>query len=162
MVRFIKSIFSYPPALAVIRWFDTEADIETSPTGYTKKVDWLRIVPLIILHLMCLGVVWVGWSWTAVIVAVLLYIVRMFAITGFYHRYFSHKAHIQNPSFLAVYLWGFGQCVGPARSPLVGRPSSPSSPLYGPGAGCPFPQSSWILVEPHRLVDLEGEFPDRI
>ena len=96
MVRFLKSIFSSPPALAVIRWFDTEADIETTPAAYTKKVDWLRIVPLIILHLMCLGVVWVGWSWTAVIVALLLYIVRMFAITGFYHRYFSHKAFKTN------------------------------------------------------------------
>ena len=96
MARFLNSILSFPPALAVIRWFDTEADIETSPTGDIKKVDWLRIVPLITLHLMCLGVIWVGWSWTAVMVALLLYIIRMFAITGFYHRYFSHKAFKTN------------------------------------------------------------------
>lgn len=32
-----------------------------------------------------------GWSWTAVGVAAVLYFVRMFAITGFYHRYFSHR-----------------------------------------------------------------------
>jgi len=42
---------------------------------------------------MCLGVFWVGWSWAAVVVATLLYLIRMFAITGFYHRYFSHKAY---------------------------------------------------------------------
>jgi stearoyl-CoA desaturase (delta-9 desaturase) len=45
----------------------------------------------VILHLGCLGVIWTGWSWTAVALAVALYGIRMFAITGFYHRYFSHR-----------------------------------------------------------------------
>ena len=54
-------------------------------------VDWLRGIPLIIVHLLCLGVFIVGWSWTAVGVAAAFYFVRMFAITGWYHRYFSHR-----------------------------------------------------------------------
>jgi len=83
---------------SVLRWFDSEANIEAIPATGQKKVDLLRIVPLIVLHLMCLGVFWVGWSWTAVGVAALLYFVRMFAITGFYHRYFSHKA-FKTPRF---------------------------------------------------------------
>ena len=87
---------SSPPVLAIIRWFDTEADIGAIPAGESKKVDWLRIVPLLFMHLMCLAVIWVGWSWTAVITALVLYLVRMFAITGFYHRYFSHKAFKSN------------------------------------------------------------------
>lgn len=41
---------------------------------------------------MCLGVFVVGWSWSALAVAGVLYAIRMFAITGFYHRYFSHRA----------------------------------------------------------------------
>jgi stearoyl-CoA desaturase (delta-9 desaturase) len=44
------------------------------------------------MHVGCLGVIWVGWSATAVVVAVLLYILRAFALTAFYHRYFSHRA----------------------------------------------------------------------
>ncbi len=44
------------------------------------------------LHLGCLGVIWVGWSPFAVAFAVGLYLVRMFAITGFFHRYFSHRS----------------------------------------------------------------------
>jgi stearoyl-CoA desaturase (delta-9 desaturase) len=40
---------------------------------------------------MCLAVFWVGWSWTAVAVAAGFYVLRMFAITGWYHRYFSHR-----------------------------------------------------------------------
>jgi len=67
-------------------------------TGQTeeKSVDWLRVLPFVFLHLMCLTVIWVGWSWTAVAVAFVLYVVRMFAITGFYHRYFSHKTFATN------------------------------------------------------------------
>ncbi len=43
------------------------------------------------MHLLVLLVFVVGWSPVAVIVAALLYFIRMFAITGFYHRYFSHR-----------------------------------------------------------------------
>lgn len=55
------------------------------------RVDWLRTLPFLALHLACLAVFWVGVSPIAVAVAVALYAVRMFAITGFYHRYFSHR-----------------------------------------------------------------------
>jgi len=43
------------------------------------------------LHLAVFSVFWVGWSPVAVATAFLLYAIRMFAITGFYHRYFSHR-----------------------------------------------------------------------
>jgi stearoyl-CoA desaturase (delta-9 desaturase) len=55
-------------------------------------IDWIRSIPFFLLHLTCFAVIWVGWSWTAVLVAVSLYFLRMFAITGFYHRYFSHRS----------------------------------------------------------------------
>ena len=38
-------------------------------------------------------VIWSGWSWFAVAVCAFLYIIRMFAITGGYHRYFSHRSY---------------------------------------------------------------------
>ena len=78
--------------VSIVRWFDSEAMVSDIPVEDQKKVDWFRIIPLIFLHTACIGVVWVGWSWTAILVALGLYLVRMFAITGFYHRYFSHKA----------------------------------------------------------------------
>lgn len=56
------------------------------------KVDLKRSLSFVFIHIGCLGVIWVGWSWTAVIAAVILYAIRMFAITAFYHRYFSHKS----------------------------------------------------------------------
>ena len=57
-----------------------------------EKMEFGRAVPFIILHLGCFGLIWVGWSPAAVIVAVALYFIRMFAVTGLYHRYFCHKA----------------------------------------------------------------------
>ena len=78
------------------RWFDTDVTAEQHSSADVKKVDWLRIIPFILMHLMCLGVIWVGWSWFAVLTAVGLYFIRMFAITGFYHRYFSHNAFKTN------------------------------------------------------------------
>ena len=68
-------------------WFDNSA-ITLSDE---RRVDWLRVIPFIAMHLICLAVFWVGWSWQAVAVAVGLWAVRMFAVTGFYHRYFSHR-----------------------------------------------------------------------
>jgi stearoyl-CoA desaturase (delta-9 desaturase) len=55
-------------------------------------IDWLRVAPFVAMHLGCLAVFWVGWSPLALAVAIVLYVVRVFALTGFYHRYFSHRA----------------------------------------------------------------------
>ena len=54
--------------------------------------DFPRMVPYLFLHAGCLLVLLTGWSWFAVGVAALLYVVRMFGVTAFYHRYFSHRA----------------------------------------------------------------------
>ncbi len=44
-------------------------------------------------HLACISALWVGVSWVAVAVCFALYVIRMFAITGVYHRYFSHRSY---------------------------------------------------------------------
>ena len=72
-------------------WFDSTR-VKTLPGNDARRVDWLRVVPFIAMHVACLGIIWVGWSPFAVGTAVALYMIRMFAITGFYHRYFSHRS----------------------------------------------------------------------
>ena len=62
------------------------------PADGRGRVEWLRCLPFVALHVAALSVFWTGWSPVAVGVAVGLYLLRMFAITGFYHRYFSHRA----------------------------------------------------------------------
>lgn len=96
-----------------IRWFDSEA----APINESsKKIDWLRVIPFVSIHLGCICVVWVGWSPFALIFAVLLYIIRMFAITGFYHRYFSHKAF--STSRIAQFLFALIGATAVQRGPL--------------------------------------------
>ena len=90
----------------VADWLDADRLAGTFAAG-DATIDWVRTVPYIGVHLACLGVVWVGWSWTAVAAAVALYLARMFAITGFYHRYFSHKSFKTSRAFQFVMaVWG--------------------------------------------------------
>jgi len=80
---------------SVIRWFDS--GYHSAEHGNVEDhVDLARCISMIILHIGCLGVIWVGWSWFAVTIAVLLYFARMFAVTGFLHRYFSHRTFKTN------------------------------------------------------------------
>ena len=103
--------------LSLWRWFDADASADQIVDVDAKKVDWFRILPFVIMHLMCLGVIWVGWSWFAFVTAGMLYVIRMFAITGFYHRYFSHK------SFKTNRFWQF--CFA-----VLGNSSAQRGPLW--------------------------------
>lgn len=79
-------------ALALRRWVDSGAG-EAGPAPVTGRlIDWPRVLPFVLIHAGCLAVVWVDASVTSVAVAIALFGVRMFAITAFYHRYFSHRA----------------------------------------------------------------------
>jgi stearoyl-CoA desaturase (delta-9 desaturase) len=75
------------------QWFDSDYFPEGADAVRAKpdRFEFRRCLPFLFTHLGCLGVLWVGWSWTAVGVAAALYVVRMFAVTGFYHRYFAHR-----------------------------------------------------------------------
>jgi len=75
-------------ARALHAWFDSSARTDSIRPG----IDWLRVTPFVAMHLGCLAALWTGVSATAIVVAIALYALRMFAITGFYHRYFAHKA----------------------------------------------------------------------
>ena len=80
---------------AVSQWVDSDV----CPGGAEKmraesdRVDWVRVMPFVFLHLGCAGIIWVGASSFAVWAAVALYFIRMFAVTGIHHRYFSHKTY---------------------------------------------------------------------
>ena len=52
---------------SIMSWFDNEA--HPQPVAGDKGIDWARVLPFIALHLGCLGVIWVGISTAAVMVA---------------------------------------------------------------------------------------------
>jgi stearoyl-CoA desaturase (delta-9 desaturase) len=99
-IKDLKGRRTRPAALA--RWFDTGATAATETGAGDDRIEWLRCAPFVVIHLLCFAVILVGFSQTALGVAVGLYLVRMFAITGFYHRYFSHRAFKTSRAFQFV------------------------------------------------------------
>ena len=65
------------------------------PAGWAQRLaryEWGRVASFSLIHVACIGVLWVGTSPIALWTMVALYVIRMFSITGFYHRYFSHRS----------------------------------------------------------------------
>lgn len=69
--------------------------------------DW-RSLPFVLMHVGAVVLpFFTPFSWKLVALAVGLYLVRMFAMTGFYHRYFSHRTFKTSRAFQFVMaLWG--------------------------------------------------------
>jgi len=58
-----------------------------------RNYNLLGAVPFIAIHLCALGVFWTGFTTQAVVCGVVLFVVRIFAVTGGYHRYFAHRTY---------------------------------------------------------------------
>jgi len=92
---------------AFCQFFDGSAAVKEIELPGPKKVEWLRNLPYFAMHAACLFVFLVGFSWVALGICIGLYFARMFAITGFYHRYFSHKTFKTSRAFQFVMaVWG--------------------------------------------------------
>lgn len=98
----------------LVAWFDSAAVKPESSHGH--HIEFLRILPFIGLHIACFAVIWVGFSRIAIAVAITMYLLRMFAITAFYHRYFAHKAF--KTSRTAQGLFAFLGATAAQRGPL--------------------------------------------
>jgi stearoyl-CoA desaturase (Delta-9 desaturase) len=57
------------------------------------------LVPFLTVHICCVAAIWTGVTWQAIAIGVVLYWLRMFAVTGGYHRYFSHRAYATSRVF---------------------------------------------------------------
>jgi stearoyl-CoA desaturase (Delta-9 desaturase) len=49
-------------------------------------------IVFVLIHIGCFAALWTGVTWRAVLLAIALYFVRIFAIGAGYHRYFAHRA----------------------------------------------------------------------
>jgi stearoyl-CoA desaturase (delta-9 desaturase) len=105
-------------ASAFVRLIDSDYFPEGAEAvrNLPERMELGRAIPFIILHLGCLGLIWVGWSPVAVAVAVALYFIRMFAVTALYHRYFCHRAF--KTSRAVQFLFGLLGLTAVQRGPL--------------------------------------------
>jgi len=69
-----------------------DVSVPTTSAGFHDDIIYPDAVPFVFVHLACFGAFWTGVSWPMIGLCFGLYLVRMFAITGGYHRYFSHRS----------------------------------------------------------------------
>ena len=93
-----------------------------TPTSRRAQEPVLRSIlkpsswPFHFVHVAALLVFFVPFSWSYVAVAAALYFIRMFGITGGYHRYFSHRTFRTSRAFQFVLAW-LG-CMSVQKGPL--------------------------------------------
>ncbi len=92
-----------------------ETTTEASHVG--AKYDWIGSIPFFMVHFASIGVLFVSFSWWAVALCIGLLFVRIFAITGGYHRYFAHKTF--KTSRFVQFLFGY-----------IGNASAQLGPLW--------------------------------
>lgn len=145
-----------------VRWFDSsQTKVSTDPAD-AYRVDWVRVLPFVALHVACVLVVWAGFSWIALAVALALYAVRMFGITAFYHRYLSHRAYRlgRGTQFVFALLGAAAAQRGPLwwaahhrnHHRVSDGPDDPHSPLR---AGFWWSHAGWFLARVHFKTRLE-------
>lgn len=69
---------------------------------YHDDIIYPDAVPFVLVHIACLGAIWTGVSWEMLALCAGLYVLRMFAITAGYHRYFSHRSFKTSRAFQFV------------------------------------------------------------
>ena len=64
------------------------------PARHADEPDIIypAVIPFALVHLACFAVIWTGFQASDLMLCGVLYAIRMFAITGGYHRYFSHRS----------------------------------------------------------------------
>ena len=66
---------------------------------FHEDIIYPENTPFILVHLACFAALWTGVTRGALITCAVLYVVRMFGVTGGYHRYFSHRSFKTSRAF---------------------------------------------------------------
>ena len=72
------------------------------PDDAHDDIIYPSAIPFVLVHLACFAAIWSGVTWQAVVIGVVLYWVRIFAIGAGYHRYFAHRAYSTSRAFQFV------------------------------------------------------------
>ena len=81
------------------------AAVSSAASDFHDDIVYPDAIPFALVHLACVAAIWTGVTWKAVAIGVVLYVVRMFAVTAGYHRYFSHRSFRTSRWFQFVLAW---------------------------------------------------------
>ncbi len=122
---------------------------------------WRENFPFWSVHVVAvIGAIWVGWSWQAAAWLVGSYLVRMFAITAGYHRYFSHRTFKTSRAFqLVLAVLGMtaaqqGPLWWAAHHRRHHKYSDQPEDIHSPRQrGFVWSHMQWILAKRHKATD---------
>lgn len=126
-----------------------------------------------LVHAICALAIVTGVSTTAIILCVALYALRMFAVTGGYHRYFSHRTYKTSRAFqfiLAVLAQSSGQkgvLWWASHHRHHHKFSDQDNDTHSPKRGFIWAHVGWILVKEtretiHKNVRDLSKFPELV
>jgi len=130
-----------------------------------ERIQWMKSVPFILLHLLPLGAIWSGASWGDVLLCVGLYYGRMFFVTAGYHRYFSHRTFKTSRVMQFLFAWGAQSSGQKGALWWAGhhrqhhRHSDQEDDVHSPFQGMLWSHVGWILCERFSETSFE-RIPD--
>jgi len=103
-------------SFSLSKWVCPPPETFDPPKGSDGRVEWFRCLPYIIIHLLALGAFFYPFTLPCLFLAIISYSLRMFSITAFYHRYFSHRTF--KTSRIVQFIGAFVACSSGQRGPL--------------------------------------------
>ena len=103
-------------SFSLLKWICPPPETFEEPSAEEEKVEWFRCLPYVAIHLAALLAFLYPVTLPCILLALLSYLIRMFAITGFYHRYFSHRTF--KAGRLVQFIGAFVACSSGQRGPL--------------------------------------------
>ena len=122
--------------------FSEKQDVP-STTRLLRDYEWSGAIPMALVHLSVLGAIWTGVTIESIICCVVLYTVRMWAVTAGYHRYFSHRSFKTSRVFQFILAF-LAQCSAQRGALWWSSFIMGSSSKVRSGWGCTLAGSGWI------------------
>ena len=129
----------------------------------SEDIAYPSSIGFVLIHVGCFSVFWTGFTWRAFVLAVVLYLVRIFAIGAGYHRYFAHRAFRTSRvlqfclAFLAQSSAQRGALWWAAKHRLHHRHSDTPDDVHSPvQRGFFYAHVGWIFVPRNDRTDYTG------
>ncbi len=136
-----------------------------------ERVDWGASLPFFVLHLIPLGALYTGVHWSGWVIAAVLFYVRVFFITGGFHRYFAHRSYQTNRVFQFILAFGGTTAIQKgvlwwaAHHRHHHKYSDMAEDIHSPKRGFWWSQVNWILCPKYNetrweLIPDFAKFPE--
>ena len=125
-----------------------------------ERINWGSSAPFLLFHALPLLAFVTGITARALVIGAVLYVVRMFAITAGYHRYFSHRSYrVSRPVQLVLAFVGTtaaqkGPLWWAAHHRAHHRFSDTDDDLHSPQKGFWWSHVGWFLCDRYGGTDL--------